>query len=444
MIPRHRALAFTEAAVDGRTLRLRYALVGGPDPDVPFEEQLVLPDELPAPSDHPVTRALLDGVHRAFGVSYFKAAVPAEVEAEPVPEEEARFWDTLYTEGMGEFYYRNGLDPRGRVRFPRGGERVRLEVPPVPERALVLAGGGKDSAVACEVVRHAGVAADAFSLGTAPWLGRSVGAMGLRHVVVRRRIDPALLALNARGAYNGHVPISACIAFLATLVAWLGDYSAIVVANERSADEGNVRWNDVDVNHQWSKSLRFEAGFQDLIAARVAGAPRYFSLLRPLGELGIGAAFATHPRYFDDFTSCNANFRLSGGEVARWCGRCPKCVFVALALGPNLPDAAIDRIFGTSPLADPENRGMIEALCGVTGFKPFECVGTVDESRTALARLAGQGRLPPWLASWWTGHPALHPADPEAAWASALRPSPVHRLPALWEDRLHAYLDARR
>ena len=122
--PRHEAFRFVDSELRGRDLSLRYALIGGPDPDIEFEERIVLPASLPAPdTGDPAVRALMDGCHRAFGTSYFKAAIPGRIDAAPVDDEDGDFWDGLYSEGMGEFYVRNGLSPRDRARFPRGSRR---------------------------------------------------------------------------------------------------------------------------------------------------------------------------------------------------------------------------------------------------------------------------------------------------------------------------------
>ena len=443
--PSYDAFEFSGFELSGRTIRLRYRLTGGPEPALAFEERLDLPSALPAPdAADPIVRRLLDGIHRAFGVSYFKAAIPLNLLAAPVSEADAGFWNALYTEGLGEFWYGNRLDPRGRVSFPSGGASEPGPQRPIgyaDERVLVLAGGGKDSAVAREVVRHAGVRADALSLGTAPWLRRSVTAMGLEHLVIRRTIDPGLFELNRRGAWNGHVPISACIAFVATLVAYVGGYGAVVAANEASADQGNVEWNGLSINHQWSKTLRFEQAFQEWCDRNVGQSPRYFSLLRPLGSLRIAEAFARHPAYFDSFTSCNANFRQGVlAEQPRWCGRCAKCVFVQLALRPHLDDDTLLAIFGGDFLSDPANAPVLEALVGLAESKPFDCVGTVEESRAALARLVSTGRLRTPLRDSILERVAAAVGDPEFAWRRATGFRAEHRIPPAWEERLLAYL----
>ena len=442
--PNHRRFALLDVAVKGHEISLHYALSGGPDPEIAFCERLVLPDALPAPDPRePRIAALLDLLQRTFAVSYYKVCCPAEVRAEPAPAAVADYCDLLFGQGMGEFYYQNRIDFRDRVHFPRSSEAlapVQNGRSRAPERVLVLVGGGKDSVVAREVLRHAGVDATAFSLTNAPYISASAAAMGLPHWVVGRRLDPQLFALNKRGALNGHVPISACVATVAVLCAELGGFGAVVSANERSADQGNVRWLGRTVNHQWSKSSAFEQALNDVLQARLQAAPRYLSLLRPLSELHISQLFLREPRYFDAVTSCNTNFRvLSQGPITRWCGTCPKCVFVYLMMAAHAAPATLERIFGRELLHRPENLGLLRELLGLSGKKPFECVGTFEESRAALLRLDELGRLSAPLQELCGEIRRLSP-EAERLFAEEMTPRPV--LDPLWQERLDAYLAA--
>jgi hypothetical protein len=423
-------------------------LAGGPDRDISFTEVIELPSTLPAPvAGDPIVQELLKGVHRVMGVSYFKTAVPRSIVAEPTSLADAEFWDTLYTEGLGEFYYRNALPPLPTPLFPRaqGLADVSATAQPARERALVLVGGGKDSIVAREIVRHANVPCDGFALGGAPWIRRSAQAMGLELLTAQRTLDPQLGALNAAGAFNGHVPISACIAFVATLVAYLGGYSSVVTANERSADEGNTTWNGLNINHQWSKSIGFERAFQAWCSRRLQTWPVYFSLLRSLSEVRIASEFVSYPEYFASFASCNANFRQRpDSEPARWCGGCPKCVFVQLIFAPLMDDAALGSTFGRRFIDDESNRALLEELTGVSGIKPFECVGTASESLGALAVLQKQGRLHGSLASWYAQRWGGQSDALVRQWQALLAPTGESCTPEAWEKRLHAYLGRNR
>lgn len=446
MPPRYDTFRFDDAGIQGHEIRLRYSLLG--NRPIACEETLTLPHDLPPPDpEDPIVARLLTGIHEVFALSYFKAAVPATIDCPPVPPEDARFLETLYTEGMGEFWHRNRLDPRGRVHFPVAAETpAPLPAPPRgDEKVLVLIGGGKDSAVAREIVRHAGVGADAISLGTSDAQRRSAEAMGLRHLVIRRKIDPTLFRLNEQGAYNGHVPISALIAFVTLLAAHLGGYSAVIAANERSADEPNTIFNGMAINHQWSKSLVFEDLFQHWCERQLSGGPRYFSILRNLSELGIARLFSTHPHYFERFASCNRNFTQDASDAAmRWCGRCPKCVFAQLILAPFIARETLVSVMGGDFVSEPANRSTLAELTGLEGIKPYECVGTIGECRAALARIAELGFLSPEADQWYERQARPVIGDTGPMWNALLEPAGPERIPAIWKQRLDAYLRSRR
>jgi hypothetical protein len=78
--------------------------------------------------------------------------------------------------------------------------------------------------------------------------------------------------------------------------------------------------------------------------------------------------------------------------VERWCGHCPKCRFVFLVLAPFLPRERLTGIFGADLLADPAQLAGYRELLGLTGFKPFECVGEIEESQVALVLVARSGQ----------------------------------------------------
>ena len=448
--PQHAIFELSYAHLDERELRLGYALRGGPDADIEFKEVLRLPPELPAPDiKDPVVLALIDGCHRAFGTSYFKAAIPPKIVALPVSDADADFWDELYSLGMGEFYCRNGLSPRDRAHFPRGAASVQAAGRAMDDDAsLVLIGGGKDSALVADIVRHSGVPAAALSLGNAAWIQRSAQASQLNLHSIQRSLDKRLLELNARGAWNGHIPISTCIAFISLLAAYAGGFAHILVGNERGAEEANDVFDGVAINHQWSKTLHFEQAFRRWCARHFAQGPSYFSLLRPMSEIHIAQLFSQLPEQLPNFTSCNVNFRQAPGAPGhRWCARCPKCVFVYLLLAPHLSEEQTDAVFGSNILADPANLPHLKALLGVLDVKPWECVGTLHECRLSFTALARQQRLNSALLALAEQHPEIIYGDEvetgfEAAWQAELQLSSQHCLSPAWKERLDAYISA--
>jgi hypothetical protein len=440
---------FAHRAIDGRRVRLGYALTTRSGGRVEFEESLELPATLGAlsPADEPaVARALL-GLHLACGTSYWKTSIPGEtiVEGAALDDDDAVFWNDVYTLGLGEFFFRNGIDPSAHAPFrPEGRASMPVRAPSASGPALVLWGGGKDSVVSHEVLHHAGEPHAFLSIGRSDWTWprRAAESAGTAIHVVERRLDPRLLEMNAAGALNGHVPVSAILAFAGTLTALLAGRVAVIASNEASASVGNAVWHGIDVNHQWSKSLAFERLARGWMTRHLAGGPEYVSLLRPLSELRIMKAFATHRGYFGAVTSCNANFRQDGAPPRRWCLTCPKCVFVSLMARPWLDDADYRALFDGDALADPGNATIVEELLGIRGTKPFECVGTPDETVAALhlARTGGRG-LPHGVMTLYAKALAGRPDDLDALAAGVLARNSDHELSTHRLAQLDDYLD---
>jgi UDP-N-acetyl-alpha-D-muramoyl-L-alanyl-L-glutamate epimerase len=392
---------FTSRELDANGhVTLRYAL----DDAIYFVEELDLPVECGVrEADIEKAQGLLSLLHWAAGVSYFKTALPVNVSCETgaPPPAAAALLEALYSEGLGELAYTNALPVLPRPSFGATPHRhaPRADSPPSEprplERVLVPVGGGKDSAVALEIVRRAGAQVTLFSVGDAPPIARTVEVAGLPRLLATRRLDPSLAALNRAGAINGHVPITAIVSCVALLTAALNGLDAVVMANERSASAGNVSWDGVEVNHQFSKGLRAERLLS--AAAAEADGPQLFSVLRPASELAIARAFARMERYHPAFTSCNAIFRIDPAlRAASWCCECPKCRFVFLALAPFSEPVALREIFGRDLLDDDDQFRGFALLTATGGHKPFECVGEEQESLAAIRLLSEDPR--------WSSH----------------------------------------
>src|SRR6185312_16178793 len=159
-------------------------------------------------------------------------------------------------------------------------------------------GGGKDSAVAIEVLRRSGAETVLFSVGDAAPIAATAAAAGLPRLIARRELDPLLFDCNAAGAINGHVPVTAIVTCIALLTAALNGFDTVAMANERSASQGNIRWEGVEINHQFSKSLAAER-LRSAAVAESGTDVRALSVLRPASELAIARAFAGMERYHD-------------------------------------------------------------------------------------------------------------------------------------------------
>ena len=436
------------------TVTLRYAL----GEDLELAERIVLP--VPAGFDGDpggALEGLLSLLHWVAGVSYYKAALPPEIGyasgPEPGPAAVALL-EALYSEGLGELAYVNRLPELPRPRFGREESPVGDGVPPAgvaspagvagpPRRVLVPVGGGKDSAVAIEAVRRSGLETVLFSIGDAAPIARTAEVAGLPRLIARRELDPLLFELNAAGAINGHVPVTAIVTCVALLTAAIHGLDTVAMANERSASAGNVSFDGVEVNHQYSKGLAAER----LLAAAVAeaGAPvRQVSVLRAASELAIARAFAALPQYHRAFTSCNAIFRIDPAlRASSWCRDCPKCRFVYLAMAPFTEPAHLAGIFGADLLADEGQYEGFALLAASGGHKPFECVGEEQESIAAIRLLAADER---WrehavvrrlVAEVLPGRPAAE-GDPQ----QVLALSDEHDVPEVLMDGVRAVLAA--
>jgi len=381
-----------ELDAQGR-VSLGYAL----DDEIDFVEEFDLPIEgVLDDAERERAEGLLSLLHWVAGVSYYKTAVPPAVACETgaPPPAAAELLEALYSDGLGELAYTNELAGLPRPRFPRGGSSA---APPVaelrpPRRVLVPVGGGKDSAVALEIVRRSGCELALFSVGDATPIARTAAVAGLPRLIARRRLDPALPALNRAGALNGHVPITAIVSCVALLTAALRGFDAVAMANERSASSGNIDWQGVEVNHQFSKGLWAERLLQAALAEIGAGV-QIFSVLRPASELAIARAFARMAPYHRAFTSCNAIFRTDPAlRASSWCCDCPKCRFVFLALAPFTSPEHLREVFGHDLLADERQFAGFALLTATGGHKPFECVGEEQESLAAIRMLAADRR----------------------------------------------------
>jgi hypothetical protein len=378
------------------TLSMRYLFGGGPR----FEEKLVF-DFVPRQLSSEAS-ATLDRIFRLIflmsGVSYYKSFVPPTLSCRsfPVDHNTAEFVQKFYEKGLAEFAFKNQISLSGRCRIQwSGGPPLRPIVLDLPRRSCVPVGGGKDSIVTLECLKRAREPLVLFSLGDAEPIQACIAASGLPFMRVRRRLDPGLFKLNEEGGLNGHVPITGILSAIALAGGIMAGCDSIVMSNEHSASAPNLQIGNIDINHQYSKCLEFEVDFSEYVQNYISPNLTYFSLLRPLSEIAIARRFSKYREYFKIFRSCNAAFRQSPAERAQgWCGNCPKCRFVFLALAPSIEKTELIAIFGRNLLDDQTQQDGFAELCGLREHKPFECVGEVAESAAVMAYLGSH-------SDWW-------------------------------------------
>ncbi len=416
------------------------------DYNIQFVERITFHQAQP-PTDPKARRAFSEALrylHLVLGVSYYKAAAPRSIciNTPPITEPCAQFFNQLYLNGLAEFAFQNHLDLRRRVRFPfsphgvASPESIRLS-----NRTAIPVGGGKDSVVTIDALKQTGESLVLWGLGDFKPIRDIAQTAALPLIRVTREISPNLMELNQNGAYNGHVPISAIIAFLLPVCALLYDFNTAALSNERSANSGNLIHGGASVNHQYSKSLDFEKDAALFFKQYITNDFNYFSFLRPLSDIHIAKLFSKLEAYHSVFMSCNRAFKLDREKrLKRWCLDCHKCRFTFLVLAPFMDKAKLVELFGANLLDDFEQSRGFDQLLGLDGHKPFECVGEVDESRAAFILLSrnSQWRDDCVVKRFKTETlPQLN--DPEQILKSAFSLSSHHQVPDPYLKVLRAY-----
>jgi len=369
------------------------------------------------------------------GISYYKAfptrrvRLPEGITLTPMQIE---LFDAAYQEGLGQFAYENkmtradlahfgeraavserafsfdgyifdGVNARfryscGELRYEEQIEFAESDLEP---EIISMQSGGKDSLLLATML-------EAQKANFAPWFVRS----GDHHprvldkldnlLLATRRIDRAGLAEAAeRGGKNGHIPITYILQSLALMQAiMLGAQTVVVAIGDEGTEPHSIlkaigKKSDVGyepplaVNHQWSKTREAEALYARYVTGEIGAGYKVYSPLRNTSELKIAELFVKKcwRELGREFSSCNvANYRQhADNRELKWCGDCPKCANAFLLFAPYLPSGELLPLFNGQDLFAKESlQHTFKGLLGIDGVeKPFECVGSVEELRTA-------------------------------------------------------------
>ncbi len=334
------------------------------------------------------SEALLKALHLCLGISYYKAFFPPKIEHPyKITNEESRFWNAMYLNGLGEFIYKNKLNSNELAKFKaqkgKTGNRVNRVI--FNKSALLGLGGGKDSIVAGELLKEIGIDLATFVLATGDTSGQTKSVSKVMEVKlspIKRRIDKQIIAINKLpGSYNGHIPISAVFGLVGAMQATSNGDSYIVVANESSASLPQLKWGKSDINHQWSKSLEFEILLQNYLHNYVSKEMVYFSAIRQLSSVGVAKLFSNYTQYFEVFTSDNSLFKIQQNlrEHPRWSKDSPKSLSSFILLAPWVDEPELLNIFGRNFLDLPELEELFLSLLGLSKEPILDCVGTPSE-----------------------------------------------------------------
>ena len=362
------------------------------EPDIKFQPKIIIKNIPQKLSISDINK--LDNLVFHLGLmeipSYWKATCSPiiEIRAGFLNFEQINWWKDLIIKGMGQFFYENKINFRQPnflkiISAPKYNKKRKKVSFPLKNQVLVPVGGGKDSIVTLEKLKRQGKKIGCFLVNPTKTMKEIVKIAGIEDlIIIKREIDPDLLELNKKGYLNGHTPITALVSFLSVLAAVLFNYKNIAFSNEKSADEGNLKYLGKIINHQWSKSSEFEKKFKWYLRKYLAKTINYFSFLRKYTELEIAKMFTKYPQYFSVFSSCNVV--LAKKLKKRWCGNCPKCLFLYAALYPFLEKKQLLKIFGTDIFENKKLLPVMHGLMNPETAKPFECVGTKKESQMAF------------------------------------------------------------
>src|SRR5205814_1210253 len=154
-------------------------------------------------------------------------------------------------------YSLGGRDFTEKITFGPGGNWDEPGVAQAARLVCLLAG----------VSYYKTAAPPVIDLGRVPVTAAELGFLrGFYLAGAGREIDPQLLRSAELGFLNGHVPVTGILSAIAVMAALLDGRDAVVMSNEWSASVATLQAGGRPINHQYSKSMEFEAGFRQVLA----------------------------------------------------------------------------------------------------------------------------------------------------------------------------------
>jgi len=282
-----------------------------------------------------------------------------------------------FLHSLTEFRYMHGLDPSRPVHVVSSGTTPLNPVSfkNAPEKALLLNGGGKDSCVAAELLKAIGLSYGWMSAFPNTPRRKVIEQSGcLENYSIM--IIPSNEIKKDKVYQWGLTPYLYTIASTSLIVCYLKGFRYMVTGVEHSADDPNLIFKGIPVNHQSGKTSIYENFFYSFVKKSILKNLKMFSIARPFTDFRLAEIISHFPKYFTAFCSCNVG-------VDKWCNNCHKCAFTYMALYPFLKMEYLVKIFGKDLFTIPIIRKyMIEIA--TARIKPWECVGTIEETKLAL------------------------------------------------------------
>lgn len=338
------------------------------------------------------------------GTSYWKCFPTRDVRfgKGKIDAWQAEFLNKVYQEGMSQFAFENNLTRDNLAHFTPTSDEAPSAASYSGNGILSLQSGGKDSLLVAQLLEEKGLPYAPWYVSNGPSHPSVLDQLTAPLLLAHRRLDRAALSKAlAEGGKNGHVPVTFIVLGYALLQAILTGKQTVLAAIGHEGDEPHEWIGDLPVNHQWSKTWQAEQLFAEYSRRYISPDLQVGSPLRQYSELKVTELFAAKAwsRFGDAFSSCNVANYQQGADNTRlaWCGYCPKCANSYLLFAPFVNKNQLDAKIGKDLFTRPELTETFKGLLGVDGvMKPFECVGEVDELRTAYHAAVEQGywRLP--------------------------------------------------
>ena len=305
-------------------------------------------------------------------------------------EWQAKFTNQIYQDGLSQFAYENKLKREDLAFFEATQEASNGALEYNGDGVLALQSGGKDSLLLATFLQDKNIAFTPWYVGSSDTYPDVLNKLKHAPITAKRLIDHRSLdGVAQKGALNGHVPVTFIVLSIALVEAILSNKNTILASIGHEGEEPHAMIGDLPVTHQWSKTWRAEQLFVQYVHRYVSSDINVGSPLRGYSELRIAELFAKYSwdMFGKHFSSCNrANYAQGHNNThLRWCGECPKCANSYLLFAPFISPKELQSIFNNQDLFTKESLDTVfKGLLTIDGvMKPFECIGEVDELRTA-------------------------------------------------------------
>jgi len=306
-----------------------------------------------------------------------------------------KFWQHIVHHIWSQWRYENKrpeyLGPQLNHSYSQRSD-LAIKQRPLEHRYLVFCGGGKDSLVAMRAMDRQGIDYGSF-VYTHSLYGEHQHQLALVQNLVEQTNSRSIHAKQIHDGFMNKPQLAAsskagnqsvthaetpCSIFGALPLMLSKGYRCAVLAHERSADIGNLVWQETgeEVNHQWGKSWEAEHCINQYICQHLINEFSYFSVLKPLTDVIIFNLLQQDLDLLKHIHSCNTE--------KPWCKKCAKCAYVWLNLKAYLPAKQVDEIFKDDLFDYPENELWFRQMLGLESHTPFECIGQIPETRLAL------------------------------------------------------------